>query len=83
MKGNFYKVKWISTQISFLGCEVEEGKMASKKYIQRKREVIGEVKTIHDLERVIGIISYARRVIKKTEEVLASLRSDLKAFRKG
>ena len=41
------------------------------------------MKPIHDIERVLGIISYARRVIKKTEKVSAPLRSDLKAFRKG
>ena len=83
VKVNYDKVKWVSTKISFLGYEVEGGKMTLKGYIQRKREVIGEVRTIHDLERVIGIISYARRVIRKTEEVLAPLRADLKAFKKG
>ena len=83
VKVNFDKVKWISTQISFLGYEVEGGRMTLKKYIQKKKEVIGEVRTIHDLERVIGIISYARRVIRRTEEVLAPLRADLKAFKKG
>ena len=83
VKVNYDKVKWISTKISFLGYEVEGGKMTLKDYIQRKREVIGEVRTIHGLERVIGIISYARRVIRKTEEVLAPLRADLKAFKKG
>ena len=83
VKVNFDKVKWISTSISFLGYEVEGGKMSLKGYIQRKKEVIGEVRTIHDLERVIGIISYARRMIRGAEEVLAPLRADLKSFKKG
>ena len=46
-------------------------------------ENIGKIAKIKDLERVIGIISYARRTIKKTEEVLAPLRQDLKILKKG
>ena len=83
VKVNFDKVKWITTQISFLGYEVEGGRMTLKNYIQRKKEVIEKERTIHDLEKVIGVISSARRVIQRTEEVLAPLRADLKAFKRG
>ena len=83
VKVNFDKVKWMSTKISFLGYEVEDGKMSLKEYILKKGEAIGKVRTIHDLERAIGIISYARRVIRSTEEILAPLRADLKRLKKG
>ena len=39
---------------------------------------IGEVSSIKGLERVIGIISYARRVVKGSEKILGPLREDLK-----
>ena len=82
MKVNFVKGKWIFLWIFFLGYYVEGGKLSLKKCVQKEREAIGEVETIHDIERIIGIISYARRVIWKIKEVLAPLWSNLKAFKK-
>ena len=83
IKVNYDKVKWMSTKISFLGFEIENGKLCLREYIKKKMESIGPIECVHDLERVIGIIFYARKVVKGTEEVLASLRADLKRLKKG
>ena len=83
VKVNFDKVVWISTKITFLGYEIENGKMSLKNYIQKKKETLGEIRTVKDLERVIGIISYARKTIKGTEKILSNLRQDLKELKKG
>ena len=83
VKVNYDKVVWISDKLTFLGYEIEDGTLSLKKYIKKKMDNIGKVAKIKDLERVIGIISYARRTIKKTEEVLAPLRQDLKILKKG
>ena len=83
VKVNYDKVKWLTTKLTFLGYEIEDGRLSLREYLMKKRESLGPVQTIRDLERVIGIISYARRVIKGTEEILAPLRRDLKDFKKG
>ena len=44
---------------------------------------MGEVRTIKDLERVMGIISYARRCGMSVEVVLGPLRESLKVFKDG
>ena len=59
VKVDFNKIVWISTKITFLVYEIENGKMSLKNYIQKKKEILGEIRTAKDLERVIGIISYA------------------------
>ena len=69
--------------MSFLGYEVTDGKLSLKKYLEKKKEEIGYVSNVHELERVIGIISYSRRVIKGTEKILGPLRQDLKKMKKG
>ena len=83
VKVNFDKVVWISTEIKFLGYEINQGKMGLREYILKKKETLGEVKTVKDLERVIGIISYARKTIRGTERILGNLRQDLKELKKG
>ena len=83
VKVNYDKVKWLTTKITFLGYEIENGHLNLREYIKKKKESLGNVRTIKELERVIGIISYARRVIKGTEKILATLRSDLKILKKG
>ena len=75
-------VKWSTTKINFLGYEIENGKMSLKTYLKKKIEQLGRVRNVNDLERIIGIISYARHFIKATELILAPLRSDLKDLKK-
>ena len=83
LKVNFNKVKWSTAKINFLGYEIENGKMSLKTYLKKKMEQLGRVRNVNDLERIIGIISYARHFIKATELILAPLRSDLKDLKKG
>ena len=82
VKVNFDKVKWLTDEISFLGYEIKNGKMTQKKYLEKRMAEIGEVSSIKGLERVIGIISYARRVVKGSEKILGPLREDLKYAKK-
>ena len=44
---------------------------------------MGEIRTIKDLERAIGIILYARRCVKDVEVILGPLRESLKTFKEG
>ena len=44
---------------------------------------MGEVRTIKDLERVIGIISYACHCVRGVEVVLGPLQEILKVFKDG
>ena len=83
LKVSLDQVELMTNKLSFLGWEIEDGKMSFKGYLQIKQEQLGEVKSVHDLERVIGIISYARRVAKATEEILAPLRADLRVLKSG
>ena len=82
VKVNFDKVEWLTTKIKFLGYEIENGQMTLNEYLIEKARDIGEVKTIRDMERAIGILSYARRCIVDVERILAPLRQDLKAMKK-
>ena len=82
VKVNFDKVKWLADEISFLGYEIKNGRMTQKKYLEKRMEEIGLVTSIKGLERVIGIISYARRVVKGSERILGPLREDLKYAKK-
>ena len=82
VKVNFDKVKWLIDEISFLGYDIKNGKMTQKKYLEKTMKEIGEVSSIKGLERVIGIISYARRVLKGSEKILGPLWEDLKYAKK-
>ena len=83
IKVNYEKVKWVSETIQFLGCGVSNGQWSHENFLKQKLAEMGEVRTIKDLERVIGIISYARRCVKDVEMVLGPLRESLKAFKEG
>ncbi len=83
VKVNFDKVKWMAEEITFLGYEIREGTWTYERFIREKMDNIGQTKTMKDLERVIGIISYARRAIKDVELLLGPLRNDLKTLKRG
>ena len=83
LKVNFGKVKWMTTKIKFLGYEIEHGKMCLREYFKQKMEQIGCVRNVNDLERIIGVISYARHVVQATEDILVHLRNDMKTLKKN
>ena len=56
--------------------------MSLKNYLEKKKEALGWVSDIKGQERAIGILSYARKIVKKTEEILAPLREDLKILKR-
>ena len=83
IKVNFEKVKWVCTEITFLGYEIKNGLWNQAGFIKKRMDEIGKVQSIKDLERIIGIISYSRRCIKDSELILGPLRKDLKRFKSG
>ena len=83
IKVNYEKIKWVTTEITFLGYEIKDGKWSLEKFLTKRMQEIGEVRSIKDLERVIGILSYSRRCVKGVERILGPLREDLKTFKAG
>ena len=81
IKVNYDKVKWVTKEIEFLGREISNGYRSHENFLKRKRKELGEIRTIKDLERIIGVISYARRCVKDVEVILGPLREDLKEFK--
>ena len=65
-----------------MGYEIKDGHLSQKKYLEKRQKEIGEVTNVKELERVIGILSYARKVVRGTEKILGPLRSDLKKMKK-
>ena len=45
--------------------------------------MLDRVRSVKELERLIGIISYAKRAIKDVELILGPLRHDLKTLEEG
>lgn len=83
IKVNFDKVQWVTTSITFLGFEIQNGSWSFESYLRKRMEEIGEVQSIKDLERVIGILSYIRRVVRDIERILGPLHADLKELKCG
>ena len=81
IKVDYEKVKWVSETIQFWGCEVSNGQWSHENFFKQKLAEMGELRTIKDLEHVIGIISYARRCVRCVEVVLGPLRESLKVFK--
>ena len=72
-----------SNKIKLLCYDIENGQMGLQNYIEKKRETIGEIRTVRDIERVIGIISYAKKTIKGPKKILSILRQDIKELKMG
>ena len=83
IKVNYEKVKWVSETIQCLGFEVSNGQWIHENFLKQKLVEMWEVRTIKDLERAIGIISYARRCVKDVEVIMGPLREILKTFKEG
>ena len=48
---NFIKVKWLAREMSFLGYKIKDGELRLKKYLEKKKEGIGYVSNVHELEK--------------------------------
>ena len=73
MKLNFDKVNWVSREIEFLEHTISSKGISLEPYLQKKEAVVGEVKSINDLEKVIGILTYYSHAIPNASSVLAPL----------
>ena len=83
IKVNYDKVQWGSETIQFLWCQMSNGHWSHENFLKKKLAELGEVCTIKDLERIIGVISYAFRCVKDVEVILGSLREALRTFKAG
>ena len=70
-------------RISFLGYEISDKKMSLRKYLEKKNEEIGLVKTINELERVIGTISYSYRESLKEGKNTGAIEKGFEGDKKG
>lgn len=81
IKVNFEKVKWVSETIQSLGWEISNAHWSHENFLKQNLAELGELRTIKDLERIIGVISYARRCVKDVEVILGPLREGLKTVK--
>ena len=82
MKVNYKKTIWCARRVKFLGFFLQEGEISVDEYLQKKREALGIVGSIHGLERAIGILSYSRRSVLEAGRILAPLYQTLKIIKK-
>ena len=65
--------------IQFLGCEIRNGHWSLGDFLRQKLAELREVRTIKDLERIIGFISYTRHYVKDVEAILGPLHEGFKS----
>lgn len=70
-KVNYEKVKCITTETTFLGHEIREGKLSLEGFLYQKLQELEKIDFIRGLERIIGIISYSRQCVKDAEKFWA------------
>jgi len=79
LKVNWDKTTFLSTKIKFLGVEIGQGCWSLHEYLASKIRQLGRIERWKDLERLIGVLSYARKTVVGMEEHLSSLRTRLTA----
>lgn len=77
-KVNLEKTNLCANEIKFLGLEIGNGQWSLKGYLKEKFAQFGDINTWKSLERLVGVISYARRTIIGVEPMLAEIRECLK-----
>ena len=82
MKVNYKKTIWCTRRVKFLGFFLQEGEISVDEYLQKKRETLGTIGSVHDLERAIGILSYCRHSVLEAGRILAPLYHTLKIRKK-
>lgn len=81
LKVNVNKAEFVTTSVKFLGLEIEDGRWSLARYLRKKADTFGELKCWKDLERMIGVLSYARRTIPHIERLLSPLRGAMRDSR--
>ena len=82
MKVNYKKTIWCARRVKFLGFYLQEGEISVDEYLQKKREALGTIGSVHDLERAIRILSYCRRSVIEVGRILAPLYQTLTIIKK-
>jgi len=77
LKVNPDKMKLFRREISFLRYSLKDGKWSLSDFLREKWEQLGEINSRRELERHIGILSFARTHVPDTELLLRPLRECL------
>ena len=72
---------WFGRECTFLRYELSEGRASLSKYLEEKRRVLGQMDSMKALERVIGVLSYARHNIRDMVALLWPLQDELAHFK--
>jgi len=78
LKVNSNKMKLFRREITFLRYSLSNGQWSLSDYLADKWKQLGEVCSRRDLERHIGILSFARTHVPEVEKILRPLREHLK-----
>lgn len=71
---NPQKSQWLTQSLIFAGYELQGNTWSNSAFLDSRSQEIGSVTSIKDLERAIGILSYARNTVQNTERILRPLR---------
>lgn len=78
LKVNLKKASLLTDAVTFLGVELQRGTWSLRKYLEDKVQSLGRILHWKAVERIIGVISYARKTIPDVERSLAPVRCILK-----
>lgn len=78
LKVNVDKATLFTRQLTFLGVEIANGHWSLCNYLRTKIDSLGAIRTWKAIERIIGIVSYARKTLPDVERLLVEARVLLK-----
>lgn len=78
LKVNAEKAKFFRKKVKFLGYTLKNGKWSLSEYLEEKMAQIGEVRSRRELERHVGILSFARTHVPDVELALRPMRNWVK-----
>lgn len=78
LKVNLEKAQLLCEKITFLGMELSHGTWSLNQYLEDKVTALGEIRSWKAVERIIGVVSYARQTIPDVERLLKPVRLVLK-----
>jgi len=79
LKVNVEKATLLTQQLTFLGVEIANGHWSLCNYLRTKIDSLGAIRSWKAIERIIGVVSYARKTLPDVERLLVDARALLKA----
>jgi len=78
LKVNVTKATLLTRELKFLGVEIANGHWSLCNYLRQKIDSLGAIRTWKAIERLIGVVSYARKTLPDVERLLVEARTLLK-----